>query len=447
MLASAVTHTHMEATALNPRPGPLRLPLISRQRIGVAGAVGLVLVSLLVAAGGAAYPTRLVPSARFMFPDWLSGPFTGLGPQMHLLAFGLALGVMIALYVVTLIHARDIPARWVIGTVLGLHAVFLLAPPLLSTDIFGYLAHARLWSVHDLNPYTNVVAQIPGDPVNQYLGQTWPKALPAPYGPLLLVGSPLLVALGFAAGMWALKLAAAGAAVGSVALVWVAARRLGRDPRPAAALVGLNPVWLTWAVGGAHNDLPMVFLFVAGVCLAVAARPRLAGGVLVAAVAVKATAGIVLIALLCGGTQRTRVLAGGAIATLLIGGLSFAVFGPDLLNAVPTLLEQGQGSSRQSVPRDLSRLLGSEDPLPFLRHLGTAVFGISLVALLAWAARTRRWIDAAGWITFALLATTTWLHAWYIVGLLPLAALAESRRLKIVAVLMTVVMGAIQLTP
>ena len=435
----------MEATALNPRP--VRVPRISRQSIGVAAATGLILASVVVAAGAAAYPTRLVPSARFMFPDWLSGPFAGLGTQMHLVAFAVALVLMIVLYVVTLTHVRDIPVRWVIGTVVGVHAIFLLAPPLLSTDIFGYLAHARLLSIHDLNPYTNVVAQIPGDPVNQYLGQTWPKALPAPYGPLLLMGSPVLVALGFAAGMWALKLTAAAAALGSVALVWVAARRLGRDPRPAAALVGLNPLWLTWAVAGAHNDLPMVFLFMAGVCLAVAARPRLAGGVLVAAVAVKATAGIVLVALLFGGERRGRVLLGAVVASVLIGALSFAVFGPDLLNAVPTLLEQGQGSSRQSVPRDLSRLLGSEYPLPVLRHLGTAIFGVSLVALLAWGARTRRWIDAAGWITLVLLATTTWLHAWYIVGLLPLAALSESGRLKVAAVVMTVLMGAIQLTP
>jgi hypothetical protein len=141
------------------------------------------------------------------------------------------------------------------------------------------------------------------------------------------------------------------------------------------------------------------------------------------------------------------VLAGAVAGGLAAAGLSFAVFGPDLLGSVGSLLEQGQGSSRQSVPRDISRLAGSEYPLPVIRHLGTAIFAIATVALLAWAARTRRWIDAAGWITVALLATTTWLHAWYIVGLLPLAALGESRRLRVTAVVMTVAMGAIQLTP
>ena len=437
----------MEATALTRRPALVRWPRTPEQRIAAAGIGGLLLLSLLVAAGAAAYPTRLVPSARFMFPEWLAGPLAGLGAEMHIAAFGVALGLMVVCYVAVLWQARAIPARWIVGPIVALHVVFLLAPPLLSTDIFGYLAHARLWSVHGLNPYSHVVAEIPADPVNQYLGRTWPKALAAPYGPLLLMGSPVLAALGFAAAMWALKLAAAVAALGAVALTWKAARVLGRDPRPAAALVGLNPLWLAWSVGGAHNDLPMVLLMTAGVCLAVASRPRLAGAALAGAVAVKATAGIALLALVAGGVRRRRVLVGAVAGAAAAAALSFAVFGADLLGSVGSLLEQGQGSSRQSVPRDISRLLGSEYPLPALRHLGTAIFLLTTVAMLAWAARTRRWIDAAGWITVALLATTTWLHAWYIVALLPLAALSESRRLQVTTVVMTIAMGAIQLTP
>lgn len=437
----------MEATALTHRPALVRPPRTAAQRLAAAGFGGLLVTSLVVAVGAAAYPSRLVPSGRFMFPDWMAGVFAGLSPEMNIVAFGVALGVMVACYVAAVRYVTAVSARGLAWTVVALHAIFLLAPPLLSTDIFGYLAHARLWSVHDLNPYTHVVAEIPRDPVNQYLGQTWPKALAAPYGPLLLLGSPVLVAMGFAAAMWTLKVAAAAAALGSIALVWRAARLLDRDPRPAVALVALNPLWLAWAVGGAHNDLPMVLLMTGGVCLAVASRERLGAGVLAVAVAVKATAGIALLALVVGGARRGRALLGALIGAVLVAGLSFAVFGPDLLGSVSSLLEQGQGSSRQSVPRDLSRLLGSEYPLPLIRHLGTAIFVASTIGLLAWGARTRRWIDAAGWITVALLATTTWLHAWYIVGLLPLAALSQSARLRIAAVVLTAAMGVIQLTP
>jgi hypothetical protein len=437
----------VEATALPRHPTVARPARTPEQRLALAGVAGLVVVSVLVATGAAAYPTRLVPSSRFLFPDWMAGPLAGLGMEMGIAAFGVALALMVACYALVLWQARAIPARWIVGPIVALHLIFLIAPPLLSTDIFGYLAHARLWAVHELNPYAHVVAEIPADPVNQYLSRTWPKALAAPYGPLLLMGSPILAALGFAASMWALKVAAALAAGGAVALTWRAARLLGRDPRPAVALVGLNPLWLAWSVGGAHNDLPMVLVMTAGVCLAVAARERLGAGVIAVAVGIKATAGIALLALLAGGRQRLKATGGALAGGALVAGLSFAVFGPDLLGSVGSLLEQGQGSSRQSVPRDLSRLLGSEYPLPWTRHLGTAIFAAVTVVMLAWAARTRRWIDAGAWITVALLATTTWLHAWYIVGLLPLAALSESRRLPAVAVAMTVLMGLIQLTP
>ncbi len=52
----------------------------------------------------------------------------------------------------------------------------------------------------------------------------------------------------------------------------------------------------------------------------------------------------------------------------------------------------------------------------------------------AW--RGADWITAAGWTTFALLVTTTWLWPWYIVWLLPLAALADDRRLRVATLLL-----------
>ena len=40
------------------------------------------------------------------------------------------------------------------------------------------------------------------------------------------------------------------------------------------------------------------------------------------------------------------------------------------------------------------------------------------------------WITAAGWATLALLLTLTFLMPWYVVWLLPLAALGESAALR-----------------
>ena len=40
--------------------------------------------------------------------------------------------------------------------------------------------------------------------------------------------------------------------------------------------------------------------------------------------------------------------------------------------------------------------------------------------------RERDWLTGAGWSTFALLASLAWLVPWYVIWLLPLAALATS---------------------
>jgi len=56
--------------------------------------------------------------------------------------------------------------------------------------------------------------------------------------------------------------------------------------------------------------------------------------------------------------------------------------------------------------------------------------GVSAAMLRATARGRTDWITAAGWSTLALLATTTWILPWYLVWLLPLAALGESRALR-----------------
>src|SRR2546423_125136 len=90
------------------------------------------------------------------------------------------------------------------------------------------------------------------------------------------------------------KAVAALASVGIVALVWRGVRRTGRDPIGPALLVGLNPLVVLYAVGGAHNDLLMMLLAVGGIVLLIEPafpRPALGGAALAAATAVKASAG------------------------------------------------------------------------------------------------------------------------------------------------------------
>ena len=63
----------------------------------------------------------------------------------------------------------------------------------------------------------------------------------------------------------------------TILLVWKCARLLGRDPRAAVALVGLNPIVLVWGLGGDHNDFLMMFFIMLGFYLLLLARARARG--------------------------------------------------------------------------------------------------------------------------------------------------------------------------
>src|SRR5204862_6680539 len=106
-----------------------------------------------------------------------------------------------------------------------------------------------------------------------------------------------------------------------VRFMWDAARRLRIEPAPAAMLVGLNPLVLVWAVGGAHNDLLVTALVIGGVWLAVAGRERLAGASLAGAAALKVSAGVMLPFLLAGTRGPLRK----PLAAALVAGAAAPV--------------------------------------------------------------------------------------------------------------------------
>ena len=75
--------------------------------------------------------------------------------------------------------------------------ILVLGPPLISQDVFGYLAFARMGALHGLDPYTHVAAEAPTDPVFQFIG--WPFQH-SPYGPLFTLASYAMAPLGLAGG-------------------------------------------------------------------------------------------------------------------------------------------------------------------------------------------------------------------------------------------------------
>jgi alpha-1,6-mannosyltransferase len=229
-----------------------------------------------------------------------------------------------------------------------------------------------------------------------------------------------------------LKVLAAAASLGVVALVWRTAERLGRDPVWPALFVGLSPLVLVHVVSAAHNEALVMLLVMAGVYAFVCEQPRAAGALPTLAAGVKASAGLVLPYLVLGSRPLRRavlgVLAGGAV--LLMLGL--VGFGTDVFQAFG-LLSQNQGrSSRLAFPYLVSELVGG-------RALVRALFGLAFACVAGWTL-WRVWrrgadpIRMAAWATVAILVATAWLVPWYLLWLLPLAALAADRRLTLATV-------------
>jgi hypothetical protein len=435
------------------------------------------------------------------FPHWMAGPLGGLLPGLTRSSTALkyiftgAIVVMYASYLLALKYVPELRARWAIGAVLAAHACLLLAPPLALTDVFNYVNYGRMEVVHNLNPYTTIPILEPhGDP--SYYLSNWHQLL-SPYGPLFTLMTFALVPLGVAASFWAIKAILATVSLATIFLVWKCARILGRDPIAAIVLVGLNPIVLVWGLGGDHNDFLMVFFIVLGLYLLLRAGAWVAGDqqaaadppaseparsvarasatageaitsvarasdlggwrgsmlgwlwplaplemgagmALVTAAAIKASGAIlipvVLAALLRSPRRVVQILLGMVVAGVAVAAASLIAFGLH----VPDLSTQGKLVTSLSAPNLLGLALGSGGETEGLRTVlsGVLILVVICSCVLAW--RRRDAITASGWVTVALLLTLGWVLPWYVLWLLPLAALSSSRRLRTTALVLGV---------
>ena len=426
-MSQALPTTLERGHRLPPALAPARW--LSRSLAGNLALAGLVATGFLIAAGIAAEPTSFVPARKGGFPAWLEGPLARLDIGIEPARVVLLIGAMWIFYLLALAVSDAISPRRAIGAIVALHVVFLLGPPLLSTDVFNYIEYGRLGVLHGLNPYTHAPASVPSDPAFPFIG--WRDAISV-YGPVFTLGTYATAPLGVGGALWALKAVAVGASLGCVALVWKGARLRGRSPVEAAMFFGLNPLLLVYAVGGAHNDLLMMLLALAGVVYVLSGREAAAGLAAVGGAAVKASSGLLLPFMLIGARARWRAVLAGAIAgagvTLALG---LAVFHGHELDIFDTLRWEQHHGSLHSVPKALGSLFGFGVGSPTLRLVTTAGFLAALALTLEWAPRGGDWIVAAGWATVALLVTTSWLLPWYVIWAMPLAAISGDRKLRL----------------
>jgi hypothetical protein len=163
-----------------------------------------------------------------------------------------------------------------------------------------------------------------------------------------------------------------------------------------------------------------------------------AGVAFAIAVAIKASAGILLPVVLASLLSRKRdllqVVLGLVGAAIVLGVCSVVAFGPHF----PDLATQGRVVTMVSLPNLLGLALGQGGETNALRLLlsGVLLVCIAACSVLAW--RRRDSITAAGWASVALLLTLSWVLPWYVLWVLPLTALSSSRRLRTATLLLGV---------
>lgn len=418
--------------------------------LGAVGLAGVLAGVALLAVGAAGRPNLYVPAHAGGWPAWLTGPLHSLGMGLSEGRFQALTLLMAVGYLIVLFAARALSLRAIAITIVAAHVLLMLAPPLISLDVFGYLDYARLGILHGLDPYSHFPAQASGDAIYRFVG--WHHQH-SPYGPLFTLLSYALVPLGVGGGIWALKLLAAAASLGAVWLLARAAGRMGMSRRTAAVFVGLNPVLLELAVGGDHNDT-LVLLAVSGALALTAATPqtvvaagsgRLKGAMvaLATAVGLKVSAGLVLPFVLASpapaGTllrrrERLNLFAVAVAALALIAVVGLIAFGSHLAGFLEAVSSQQNMIEPRSIPAETGRLLGLHglhNVPTWWRDAYLALFVAVTCVTLWWTARGGDWRTGAGWATLTLVVCTAWLLPWYAIWPLPLAALSRNRALRV----------------
>jgi hypothetical protein len=411
---------------------------------------GLIVVAAVIAVG-AAHTTALLPQSVQFVPTSLAGAFNGFSFNLHTGGAMAALALLFTAYVFVVSLSAQLSARVVLTAIAALNLLVLLAPPLVSTDVFSYQAYARMGALYGINPYTHGPYAISFDNlIFPYIGAKWFN-IPSAYGPVFTSFSYLFAPFSVATSVFAYKSIAAVSSIALVALVWHCARLRGKDPVRAAALVGLNPLLVVYGVGGGHNDLLMLVALVGGLYAVLSSRERLGGGLAVLAAGIKLTAGIILpFAVAAGGPRRGRgrhdLLIGIGVGLTMVAILSLAVFGAQSVDMLKTINQSQSAGDWQTLPGFLSVGLGLGTIAHVVGYALAAVFLAITCGLLVRVWRGRMdWIDGAGWATLTMLLASSSLLPWYVGWLLPLAAIGHDRRLTRWALILTGIVQAFQL--
>ncbi len=384
---------------------------------------------------------------------------------------------------------------------------FVVAPPMLSKDVYSYLAQSEI-AARGLDPYA--VSPAAGLGIDHVFTRSVPnlwRETPAPYGPLFLwLGDGITHITGeyIPAALVAHR---ALALFGVALIVWALprlAKRCGVSPVAALWLGAMNPLLILHLVGGIHNEALMLGMMLAGIeiCFRGIDSPQrlrrpgswlpsaagwllLAGAVLLAASAMIKIASVlafgfvgIALARRWGATlpalrhappreywQRSKrsvaaLLGSAGLLGVILGGVTAAIsLGTGLGFGWTTTLSTGDVvRSWMSMPTFLSVTTGrigvqlglgdhTQAMLDVARPVAQVIAAILVVRwLLAALAGRLHPVGALGIAMGTFVLLFPFVQPWYLLwAIIPLAAWATGRWFRIIAITVSAIISVVVL--
>ena len=385
---------------------------------------------------------------HFWLPSAYPGPFANipylLGTDYTaLLGWVGGITAAFALWGLALRAATGLPPRarnlLLVLALAGICGLSLLVTyPATNSDVFHYVADARVFWQHGANPLITAPEMFDFPDLRDNMWWWWQ---PSAYGPLwaLIGGIPLIIGGSDATtSVIAFKALAFLFWLGTAALTYLAL--LPHAPQralPAATFLALNPLAVMLIAIGGQNEAAMMFFVAAGFYLLSRGQRVLAPTAFVAAMLIKVSAGLFLpfVALYL---LRRRHLRDLLLGFALAGVFTVAAYAPFWAGTTTfdTLRNQSNLFTTSPVAMLTVLLEGArtrETAETIASSLGLALFGVAtLIATLRWLRSPDD--DVATMSGYAMLAYLLvgifWFQAWYLLWLLVPVALSPDRRLR-----------------
>ena len=371
----------------------------------------------------------------------------GKGPYMDLVAaFVAAWGLYLLGYRISLKlgaesnQVRQKRAAWIIilAGMLLLIFIFLFVAPFDAADIYDNIMHGRILGIYHANPFQQVIANYPNDPLYAYAA--WKNAVSA-YGPLWesLAGFiAWLAGDGIVANVLAFKMLPGLFHFTSVALiVLVLKQEAPEHAMSGALLLGWNPLVLYETWGNGHNDIAMAFWFLLAAWWIMRQRYTLAGLSLLVGALMKFLPILLIPAVLWIAWRSLKSLSARLMYFVRTGlvalTITIAAYYPFWDGFAALSLGRRMNMFATSIPaaiyHNLKTVIGTDEAA---RLISLIAFGVLAVFVLFQTFRIKDPVHdfiqtTFNILVFYLLLTCLWFQQWYCVWLVCLAALVPSK--------------------